>query len=205
MDLQAICKKAAGLGKQIDLSDCYYTLKRTHSRYKKPVDYYRFLANFVYTQCLTSIVEIGTAYGGSIMVMNKGIRNKDKSFLVTVDKNDIALNILSRYNNIHMVVGDALGLETRRSVRSLFSKSITVDLLFIDAVHTYNFTKRCISIYGKLMSPHFIILDDIRLNEGMVKLWSELQQKFPNRALDITEISNRKKTAGFGIIEWKEV
>ena len=77
-----------------------------------------------------------------------------------------------------------------------------IDLIYIDSLHEYEHTKKNIDIYANKLDPRYVILDDIRQNDGMRKLWSELKEKFKDNAFDASDISVRKG-AGFGVILYR--
>jgi len=200
-DLSLISKKAMEAGKKMDLSDCPYGETTGPCTFiKRPANYYFFLAGFVRTQKLRSILEIGTNFGGAIMSMFKGLDPtiSAKPEFVTVDlitKNEAGFK---RFMDIKRVIGDSLSNKTVQKVRSLFSKRI--DLLYIDSVHRYFDTKKNIELYGGMLDPKYIILDDIRQCTEMKRLWKELRIRYGSNVYDASEVAIRKG-AGFGVIK----
>jgi len=201
--LKELCEKAMEVGHKIDLSDCPYG-ETTGSGFflKRPTNYYFFLAGFVKLQKLTRILEIGTNCGGSIMSISKGLDKSDieKSRLVTVDivrKNDEGFK---KYPNISRVHGDALNENVINEVIASFDNDI--DLLYIDSLHEYEHTKKNIDIYAKRLNPSYVILDDIRQCDDMIKLWSKLKEEYKDHAFDASKVTIRKG-AGFGVIRYR--
>jgi len=201
--LKEICEEAMSVGMKIDLSSCPYGETTGSCAFiNRPTSYYFFLAGFVKLQRLTHILEIGTNYGGSVMSINKGIDEDDiaGSQLVTVDvvrKNDEGFK---RFPHIKRIEGDSLDEEVVREVVNSFDKEI--DLLYIDSLHEYEHTRENINIYAGKLNPRYVVLDDIRQCDDMMKLWSELKAEFQDNAFDASDVSIRKG-AGFGIIDWR--
>jgi predicted O-methyltransferase YrrM len=199
MNLQTISEAAALAGKQIDLTGCDYGPHRLSGRYLKAQPYYRFLAGFVRTLGIGKILEIGTSYGGSIMAMNRGCGGDlPGAQLVTVDKVDIAGEGVASLTHIKRVHGDSLAPETLRQVKEHLTGPI--DLIYVDSKHSYEHTKGNVEIYATEFRPRFVILDDIRLNEEMVRYWSEAQERFQEFAYDASEVANRPD--GFGVLDY---
>ena len=200
--LKAICERAMSVGTDIDLSDCHYgETTGPRSFLKRPTNYYFFLAGLVRLERLTQILEIGTNSGGSIMAINKGLREGDiaKSRIVTVDiarKNEDGFN---KYPHIKRIQGDSLSNEVIEKAVKYFDGE--VGLVYIDSLHEYEHTKNNINIYAGKLNPRYLVLDDIRQCDDMRRLWSELKEKFEEDAFDASEVSIRKG-AGFGVIGW---
>ncbi|MFH1593148.1 MAG: class I SAM-dependent methyltransferase [Candidatus Omnitrophota bacterium] len=201
--LEAICIQAMEIGRRIDLSGCPYGGTTGPCAFiGRPTNYYFLLAGLVKLERLGQILEIGTNCGGSIMSMSQGIDKRDMavSRLVTVDiarKNEEGIK---RYPHIRRVDGDALSEDVVRKTIGLFERDI--DLLFIDSLHEYEHTKKSIEIYGGKLNPRYLVLDDIRQCDDMIRLWKELCDRFEDNAFDASEVSIRKG-AGFGVIRWR--
>jgi len=200
-DLGELCARAMEAGREIDLSGCPYGETTGPCAFiKRPTNYYFFLAGFVRVLGLKRILEIGTNYGGSIMSMSKGLRPADvsSSRLVTIDlvsKND---EKLGAYLNITRIHGDSLDEAViKKAARAFHGKKI--DLIFIDSLHEYEHTKQNIEVYASLLDPRFLILDDIRQNDGMRLLWKDLESGSAGEAFDASDTAVRKG-AGFGVI-----
>jgi len=199
--IENVCEQAMTEGQKIDLTDCYYGKPHWDGPFvSSPYAYYFFLAGFVKVQKLSQILEIGTHFGGSILSMNRGMSKQDGSGnrLVTVDITCENKEAFKPYPRIKRIQGDSLDPKTLTEIATSFKGPI--DLLFIDAVHECSHVKRNISIYANLLSPKYIILDDIHLNDSMRELWKEVQKEFKDRAFDVTSISGRGEDVGFGII-----
>lgn len=198
--LKEICETAMEAGRRIDLSDCHYGETTGACAFlKRPTSYYFFLAGLAGSQNLTRTLEIGTNSGGSIMSISKGLDKHGviKSQLVTVDivrKNEEGF---VKYPHVRRIIGDSLNEKVIEEAVALFDEEI--DLLYLDAVHEYEHTKKNMDIYAGRLNPRYVVLDDIRQCDDMRKLWGDLKVEFKDRAFDASDISGRKG-AGFGVI-----
>ncbi len=202
-NLKLICERAMQEGLKIDLSGCSYgETTGSCSFIKRPTNYYYFLAGLVRLQRMSFILEVGTHFGGAIMSMSRGLNKKDipKSKLVTVDIQYKNSNGFKEYPNIERITGDSLSSDVIKKIVESFDRSI--DLIYIDSLHEYEHTKKNIEIYAEKLNPRYVVLDDIRQCDSMVKLWSVLTQKFKENTFDASDISIRKG-AGFGVIKWR--
>ncbi len=204
--LESIGERAMAEGCTIDLSSCNYgeTTGSCCRFIKRPTSYYYFLAGLVRSQRMMRILEIGTNFGGSIMSMSRGVDKKDipSSTLVTVDIEYKNRDGFEEYPHIVRITGDSLDKDVIQEVWECFDKPI--DLIYIDSLHEYDHTKENIDAYATKLNPRYIVLDDIRQCDSMVRLWSMLAQEFKQNAFDASAISKREG-AGFGIIKWRSV
>ena len=188
------------------MSECIYGPPHWEGDFvDKPTEYYRFLAGFVRTQRLTSILDLGTHFGGSVMSMSEGICSPDisKSYLATVDVSSLNEVGFRKYPHIKRVKGDVLSKHVVREITKFFGKKI--DLIYIDTTHKYAHVKAVISVYANRLKPKYIILDDITLNNSMKKLWREIEAEFKDNAFDAALLGARGKEVGFGVIAWNNV
>lgn len=96
------------------------------------------------------------------------------------------------------IVGDCFDRDLASQVRLSFTAPI--DLMFIDVVHDYDTTRRCIDLYLPLAAPELVILDDIRINDAMRSLWHELSAAHGDNAVDVTGPSRRGAAEGMGLL-----
>jgi predicted O-methyltransferase YrrM len=198
--LQEICENAARAGNEIDLTGCDYGPHKQSSQYLGVPHYYRFLAGFVQTLGMRKILEIGTSYGGSMMAIARGCgADRRGAQLVTVDKVAIAGPGLAALEDVKRVVGDSL----KPAALTEVAKHLTppIDLLYIDSKHSYDHTIENVRIYGVRFRPRYVILDDIRLNAEMEKVWAEFSAQLGERAFDASRLS--KRHTGFGVLEFE--
>ncbi len=186
----------------IDLSGCYYGEPfRKGPFVDKPCSYYFFLAGLVAQLRCSRILEIGTHFGGSIFSMARGVGYSglvQTADVITVDVKESNSEAFRTNELVIRILGDCLDDDVVQHVTQSFSGP--VDLMFIDAVHNYEHTNRCLQRYSPLVSPRLVILDDIRLNPSMESLWKYRVVSCGDRAIDITDYSHREKNVGFGLL-----
>lgn len=204
-NLKNICQQAIVVGRQIDLTGCRYygePVNQESFSTKEPQTYYYLLAGLVRILHLTNILELGTYYGGSIISMSRGLSEQDiaNSRLVSIDVNYKNAEELKKYPNIKRIQGDIISLKVLNEATKSFSRNI--DLLFLDAGHSYWHVKTSLYAYANRLRPKYIIIDDIFLNSSIKKMWQELAMHFKGRAYDISEIIDREGKVGIGIIIW---
>lgn len=179
--MQKITEEAMRIGLMIDLAGCEYGLHtRTKTRVGTP-KYYHFLAGLARLLDAKRIVEIGTFHGGSAKALSRGA---PKAEVVTVDIISRASGAFREFPNITQVIGDSTEPATARRVGG------PADLVFIDSLHTYRQTKDNLRLYV----GQYVVLDDIRLNDGMARLWSEIPG-----GVDVSGLVDRP--CGFGAFE----
>jgi cephalosporin hydroxylase len=186
----------------IDLSGCYYGKSFGEGPFVDwALDYYYFLAGLVAQFKCARILEIGAHFGGSIFSMVRGIECAGLLSSAEVVTMDVVKRSPDRFNAVPLikhVLGSCFDPSKVHAATESFSGP--VDLLFIDFVHTYEQTKRCLDCYVPTVSPRFVILDDIRLNASMTRLWDELRAGYGNGAIDVTHWARREEDVGFGLL-----
>jgi cephalosporin hydroxylase len=199
--LQAIETAYEYAKENINLSGCYYGKSHVGGPFIEcPIPYYFFLAGLVAKLRCSRILEVGAHFGGSIFSMARGVEHAGLvpcAEIVTIDIEENNSEAFRANQLVKRVLGDCLNDDVTQKVSSLFTGH--VDLMFIDAVHYFEHTHRCLEQYLPLVSPWLVILDDIRLNPSMEKLWAHLSATYGDRAIDITDCSHRGKL-GFGIL-----
>jgi cephalosporin hydroxylase len=199
-DLAAVCETAMREGRRIDLTGCYHEITGPYAH--RPCNYYPLLAGLARTQRMSQILDIGTRYGGSILSVSRGrgAGLTGEAVLVTVDtiRHD---EELGRHPEIIRVQGDSIDPSTVGQVVRHFRPPI--DLVYLDAIHTYEHTRANIAAYAVPLAPAFLVLDDIHLNASMKRLWAELCEHFGDRAYDASELTGRGFDCGFGVIRWR--
>lgn len=121
-----------------------------------------------------TIVEFGTAFGVSGMYFLAGLETNQKGHLLTFDPNDVwrklAVNCLSniskRFTSIAGTFEDNVDL-------ALGSR--TIDIAFIDAIHTREFVISQLElVVARCSAKALIILDDINFSDDMRACWNEV-------------------------------
>jgi predicted O-methyltransferase YrrM len=185
----------------IDLTGCSYGKPHWPGPYiDRPQLYYYFLAGLVALRRSSRVLELGTHFGGAIFSVARAMtyQGNPSPEIVTVDlraRNTDAFNVNPAVTRL---IGNCLDPAVAERVGKSFSGP--VDVMFVDVTHEYEHTKRCLDIYVPLVAPALVILDDIRLNSSMARLWTELSNAYGDRALDITECSRREPDVGFGML-----
>lgn len=182
------------IGAGIDLAGCRYE----HDLDEPPPSQYSFLAGVVRNLAAKRILEIGTYHGGTIMAM---VRALDPTVvdpqIVTIDvvaHNDAGLR---EYPQVRQILRDSLAPTTVAEVAGRFDDH--VDLLFVDSGHDFRQTFENVAIYGNLLKPRLIIVDDIRLNRSMARMWDKVVSLEPGIVRDVSDLVGRSE-CGFGLI-----
>ncbi len=150
----------------------------------------------------TSVIEIGTHWGGSAVALMRGMLSQQTSpLLVTIDittESDHYLPAQPESRFITKIVGDANRPEIVDQVRASVRQA---DLLFIDASHSAKPTLLNTFLYGLLFKPKVVLLDDITHNESMKAAWAILRAIYPHQSVDCaTVVPAIRRREGFGLI-----
>lgn len=126
-----------------------------------------FLIDFIKTNKITSILEIGTAIGYSALKMSlvsdyiKTIERDEERYKKAVEY----INLTDSKSKIDLVLADALDIEIKENY----------DLVFIDAAKAQN--KRFLDKFKNNLNPNgYIIIDNINFH-GLVGKSSEIESK----------------------------
>lgn len=133
------------------------------------LDYNRFLYELVLDFRPERMVETGTDRGRSAAHMALGNPN---GFVHTIDIDPACSQNAKdlRLPNLVVWTGDSLGV-----IQEFDDKSI--DLLFLDSLHTYEHTKAEWEAFKPKLRPDALVLiDDIALDAGMARFWDELPE-----------------------------
>ncbi len=121
------------------------------------------------------IVEIGTAFGVSGMYWLSGLESNKHGKLLTFDPNEVwrslaienLASIGSRFESILGTFEDNIG--------STLRPEDTIDIAFIDAIHTSKFVASQFSIIrSRAAAGSIVVFDDIRFSKDMYQCWSEI-------------------------------
>ena len=122
-----------------------------------------------------TIVEFGTAFGVSGMYFLAGIESNDKGMLLTFDPNDkwatfAKDNLYEISNRFKLTIGTF-----EENIDNVLPEGETIDLAFIDAIHTKEFVVTQLDIViSKSSNRAIIILDDINFSNNMKEFWKEI-------------------------------
>ena len=172
-------------------------------------------ANLVAQRQPKTVVEIGTAHGGTLFLWCRLAH--PEATVVSIDlpggihgggypywKSFIYRRFPVARQKLHLLRGDSHKPEMLASLKTLLPGDGKVDLLFIDGDHTYNGVKSDFEMYRSLVRPGGIILfHDIcvmapELNCQVDVLWNELKQKL--RTSEFIENAGQGRF-GIGVVE----
>jgi predicted O-methyltransferase YrrM len=115
------------------------------------------------------MVETGTDRGRSCAHMAMG-NPKGQVVTIDIDPACSAQALALELPNVAALTGDSLNLLGIFDVDS-------IDLLFLDSLHTYEHTKaEWEAFQSKLKPDALVLIDDITLDEGMKRFWDELPE-----------------------------
>jgi len=186
---------AVEVGRDIDLSGC---------RFRSDVDAptpprYHFMAGLVRTMGASRILEVGTFHGGATMALARGVDPLCLSPQVaTIDVVRLNDEGFQAFPDVHRVIADSLDPTTVHEIGEYFDDHI--DLLFVDSGHDYRQAFENVAIYGNLLKPRVILLDDIYLNRSMRRMWERIVELAPDSTVDVSEPAQRTNV-GYGMIE----
>lgn len=202
MGLEGIVRDAWLAGRQIDLAGVQFGPGfrgwQGTGFVPGPVPYYYFLAGLVRSQGCSRILEIGTHFGGSALSMLRGTADPTKAQLVTIDIRELN-PVLHGTAGLTKLTGDANSEGIVRAVVDRFAGS-PIDLMFVDGDHSFMATASSLGVYGMLLRPRLVVLDDIVINDGMRGLWSLLRPSFEAVNCSDVEPAIRIKECGFGLL-----
>ncbi|MES2627220.1 MAG: class I SAM-dependent methyltransferase [Pseudomonadota bacterium] len=121
-----------------------------------------------------TVVEFGTAFGVSGMYFLAGLEKNQKGHLLTFDPNDVwrklAVGCLSAISNRFTSVAGTF----EENVDTVIAGR-TIDIAFIDAIHTREFVIPQLElVLARCSDNAIIILDDINFSDNMRACWQEL-------------------------------
>jgi predicted O-methyltransferase YrrM len=174
-----------------------------------PSELRRFAAIIAERQPKT-VLEIGTCNGGTLLVL---CRLADPcATVISVDlpggpfgggyswfRKPIFRAFPANGQRLHLVRDDSHKIETRDNVSELLGGR-KLDLLFIDADHTYEGVRSDFELYSPLMQPGGLIaFHDIAKNQpgeeyGVVRLWNEIKNRY-----SYSEIIDDPEQVGSGL------
>lgn len=123
------------------------------------------------------VVEFGTAFGVSGMYFLAGIESNHKGKLLTFEPNDIWRGLAIR--NLSQISDrfESIAGTFEDNIDDVLPRQQSIDLAFIDAIHTKEFVVPQLERVISQSSDHaVIILDDINFSDSMVECWEEVSQ-----------------------------
>ena len=125
-----------------------------------------------------NVVELGTSLGINALYLAKAAPDVQVStFEGCESMSEIATYVTTQCDctNIRIIRGNI-----DDTLPSYLGKTRDIDLIFIDANHTYGATLAYIDqIISKLSFRSIMILDDIYWSREMTKIWKDMKKRFP--------------------------
>ena len=134
-----------------------------------------FYTNLVKKRTPQIVVEFGTAFGVSGMYFLAGLEANREGVLLTFEPNDIWAE-LAKKNLTQISSRFNLTMGTfEENIERCLGTDETIDIAFIDAIHTREFVIPQLNIVVERSSPKaLIILDDINFSQSMKDCWAEV-------------------------------
>ena len=160
------------------------------------------LAKYVVDKDPESVVELGTARGGTLYVWLRAL-SADQVVSVDLPASEdpigyptTVLNLYTFADNLHAIRARAQEDSTVQSVKAIQDDGI--DFLFLDADHRYEGVSEMFEKYEPLMNPGSLLaIDDIYLEDyGVPRFWDEIKSDY-----DTEEIKSTDGT-GIGLIRY---
>lgn len=163
-----------------------------------PFSYYFFLAGLARLVEARRIVEVGTHQGGSTRALASGFVDPAMSRLVTFDVTDFGARIFKGHQTVRAYTLDANSESAFDTCLREFGEP-RIDLAFIDSTHAFWTTYQSFNQYAGMIDCPLVVLDDITLNESMVRLWDLIRRRFgAENTIDATEVDSEIRVGGGG-------
>jgi len=134
--------------------------------------YYRYLAALMKAVKPKQVVEMGSAGGASALMMISTLPDKSMLYAITLKEDEGEFRFINKnYPNLTLITGDTRELKSWPKKCKLKK----TDVWFIDTMHTEEHLTLELNLYEPFFKQGAIILlDDIRLNDSMVRLWNKI-------------------------------
>ena len=171
--------------------------------------YYQFLPCLIEVLQPKQIVELGGAMGVACLCMLHGTDYQNfELHSITLEEHGLEFSYIDKeYSNFHPVVGDDLNLDNWLQMDVDFVGQINTgpnlvktDLWFIDSLHEEAQLRAELELYKQFFKSGAIILfDDIFLNEGMRRVWDDMDNIL--KVKEKRDLTYPCHWSGFGLIE----
>ncbi|GAX37792.1 O-methyltransferase [Nodularia sp. NIES-3585] len=121
------------------------------------------------------IVEFGTAFGVSGMYFLAGLELNHKGKLLTFEPNEVWRNIAQK--NLLQISEkfSSIAGTFEENIDNVLPQGESIDMAFIDAIHTKEFVMSQLEIVlARCSNKAIIILDDINFSDNMNECWQEI-------------------------------
>jgi len=152
-----------------------------------------------------TLVEIGTADGGSLYIFSRYLNSCQRIIGIDVPDrySDIKENFFRLFDDskqFYFLRGDSHSNKTGRKLSEIL-KQDKIDFLFIDGDHSYEGVKRDFNMYKQFVSTGGIIAfhDIVHPRLGVIKFWNEIKHQYHCEEI----IASKSQVwCGIGIIYW---
>jgi len=134
--------------------------------------YYKYLPIFIELTQPKQVVELGSAAGASTLMMLSHLQTESHLYACSIPEPDGEFRFIQEeYPNLTLIRGDDLDLKVWGKID--LKKT---DIWFWDTDHTYDQIHAEYVLYKPFLKKGAVVfVDDINLNEGMKKFWSEVE------------------------------
>ncbi len=156
------------------------------------IDFYNYVLNNL--KPVRTIVEIGTAKGGTLFLFTQML--EEDGLVISLDRYKFPqwkVNLFHTFSrkgaNISIVTGDSSHDSTIHNLEHIL-KNRKVDLLFIDAAHTYESVKNDFEKFSKFVrSNGMIAFHDIKpgVGNGVPRFFSQLKETYDFNEFKVPE------------------
>jgi cephalosporin hydroxylase len=141
---------------------------------------------------INNYTEIGTAYGGTFYVIDSYLRAVNPNFTYST-----GVDCMPRLVDFHFYQDKFPETEIVQSLSLDYAPVGTIDLCFIDTVHTYEYTMAEYEYYKKFCK--YIAFHDIEGFPAMQRFWKEIKGK--HQSWEFTQQYNNRVSMGIGVIK----
>jgi predicted O-methyltransferase YrrM len=180
--IEAIARSTQRLGRQ-PLWEGYRSLAsyawsrtdgRTSDEVRSPLAFGRLYAWLAAHRRPAAIVEFGTAFGISGMYWLAGLKRAGAGELLTFEPNAIWAEI-ARRNLARISPRFTLTLGTFEENAAAALAGKTVEMAFVDAIHTGAFVHRQFALLRRHLAPGAVVLfDDVNFSDDMRACWTDI-------------------------------
>lgn len=209
---QSIIDKISNLGPVNNLDELFRLATRGWYCIISPIQSrmeFMSLLTLLSDQRPSSILEIGTANGGSLFMYSR-IASADAT-IVSVDLpggtfgggySEARIPLYEAFplpgQKLHLVRADSHLQKTLNIVKTHFGQK-TIDFIFIDGDHTYEGVRSDFEMYSKLLSKNgYIAFHDTIYAEGVKKFWLEIKDQYE---FNIEWVAKDAPCYGIGVIQ----
>jgi cephalosporin hydroxylase len=158
------------------------------------------LLNFIESRKmeLKTILEIGVFRGGTFKFWRELIESG--GLLIGVDSGERGLIpevSKTKIENEHIVIGDSTSDTVIRQAKNLLNGN-TIDILFVDGCHDYDFVKSDFENYAPLVKKDGLVIFHDIVGPAVGKVWGEVKENYDYQG--VVEFYGKEKPCGIGAI-----